>query len=63
MTFQVKVPEKDVTFVLLANNDMLSRASDGIGSDSDVTRSVPAEEFMNGFVFGNAERPTEPFYH
>jgi CubicO group peptidase (beta-lactamase class C family) len=59
----IKVPEKDLTFVLLANNDMLSRASYGIGSDSDVTRSVPAEEFLNGFVFGNAELPTEPYSH
>jgi CubicO group peptidase (beta-lactamase class C family) len=59
----VKVPEEDVTFVLLANNDMLSRASDGIGSDSDVTRSVPAKEFLNGFIFGSAELPTESFYH
>ncbi len=57
----VKVPEKDVTFVLMANNDMLSRASYGIGSDSDITRSVPAEEFLNGFVFGDAELPTEPY--
>jgi CubicO group peptidase (beta-lactamase class C family) len=57
----VKVPEKDVTFVLIANNDMLSRAISGIGSDSDVTRSVPAEEFLNGFVFGDAELPTEPY--
>jgi CubicO group peptidase (beta-lactamase class C family) len=57
----IKVPEKDVTFVLMANNDMLSRASYGIGSDSDVTRSVPAEEFLNGFVFGDAELPTEPY--
>jgi len=57
----IKVPEMDITFVLLANNDMLSRASYGIGSDSDVTRSVPAEEFLNGFVFGNAELPAEPY--
>jgi CubicO group peptidase (beta-lactamase class C family) len=57
----IKVPEKDVTFVLMANNDMLSRASYGIGSDSDVTRSVPAEEFLNGFVFGDAQLPTDPY--
>jgi CubicO group peptidase (beta-lactamase class C family) len=57
----IKVPEKDVTFVLMANNDMLSRASNGIGSDSDVARSVPAEEFLNGFVFGDAELPAEPY--
>ena len=59
----IKVPEKDISFVLLANNDMLSRASYGIGSDSDVTRSVPAEEFLNGFVFDNAELPAEPYSH
>ncbi len=58
----IKVPEKDITFVLMANNDMLSRASHEIGSDSDVTRSVPAEEFLNGFVFGDAEIPTEPHF-
>jgi CubicO group peptidase (beta-lactamase class C family) len=57
----IKVPEKDVTFVLMANNDMLSRASDRIGVDSDVTRSVAAEEFLNGFVFGDAELPTGPY--
>jgi len=57
----IKVPAKDVTFVLMANNDMLSRASYGIGSDSDVTRSVAAKEFLNGFVFGDAELPTEPY--
>ncbi len=57
----IKVPEKDLTFVLMANNDMLSRASYRIGVDSDVTRSVPAEEFLNGFVFGDAELPTEPY--
>ncbi len=57
----IKVPEKDMTFVLMANSDMLSRASHGIGSDSDITRSVPAEEFLNGFVFGGAELPTEPY--
>jgi CubicO group peptidase (beta-lactamase class C family) len=57
----VKVPEKGLTFVLLANNDMLSRASYGIGIDSNITRSVPAEEFLNGFVFGDAELPTEPY--
>lgn len=55
----VKVPEKGLTFILLANNDMLSRASYRIGIDSDVTRSVPAEEFLNGFVFGDAELPTD----
>ena len=58
---KIKVPAKDVTFVLMANNDMLSRASYGIGSDSDVTRSVAAKEFLNGFVFGDAELPTEPY--
>lgn len=57
----IKIPEKDVTFILMANNDMLSRASYGIGIDSDVTRSVPAEEFLNGFVFGEADLPTEPY--
>lgn len=53
----VKIPEQKLTFVILANNDMLSRGSPGIGSDNNVTRSVVAEEFLNAFVFGDAELP------
>jgi hypothetical protein len=39
----------------MANNDILSPASYGIDIDSDVTRSVTAEEFLNWFAFGDAE--------
>jgi len=57
----IKVPEKELAFIILANTDMLSKAFPGIGTDSDVTRSVVAEEFLNAFVFGNAELPNDPF--
>lgn len=57
----IKVPEKELAFIILANTDMLSRAFPGLGTDSDVTRSVVAEEFLNAFVFGNAELPNDPF--
>ncbi len=40
---------------------MLSKAFPGLGTDGDVTRSVVAEEFLNAFVFGNAELPNDPF--
>ena len=41
----IKVPERDVTFVLLANSEALSRKFD-LGQDEDVTRSPFAREFL-----------------
>jgi CubicO group peptidase (beta-lactamase class C family) len=41
----VKVPDRDVTFVLLANSEALSRKFD-LGQDENVTRSPFAREFL-----------------
>jgi CubicO group peptidase (beta-lactamase class C family) len=41
----IKVPERDVTFVLLGNSEALSRKFD-LGRDEDVTRSPFASEFL-----------------
>lgn len=41
----IKVPERGVTFVLLANSEALSRKFD-LGRDEDVTRSPFAREFL-----------------
>jgi CubicO group peptidase (beta-lactamase class C family) len=56
----IKVPEKELAFVVLANSDRLSSASPGIGTDEDVNRSVVAQEFLNAFVFGTAPLPDSP---
>jgi CubicO group peptidase (beta-lactamase class C family) len=45
----IKVPERRLTFVLLANSDMLSRKFD-LGQDEDVLRSPFAREFVATFV-------------
>ena len=52
----IKVPERELTFVILANTDMLSRAFPGIGN-GDIRVSVVALEFLNAFVFGDAILP------
>ena len=44
-TLLIKVPERDVTFVLLGNSEALSRKFD-LGRDNDVTRSPFAREFL-----------------
>lgn len=44
----VKVPAKELTFVLLANSDMLSRPFD-LGGDNNVRRSKFAEAFLDAF--------------
>ena len=41
----IKVPERDITFVLLGNSEALSRKFD-LGHDEDVTRSPFATEFL-----------------
>lgn len=56
----VKVLDRQLAFVLLANSDLLSRASPGIGTDADVERSAWASEFLNAFVFGDAALPNRP---
>lgn len=56
----VKVPERGLAFVVLANTDMLSRGSPGIGSDAEVRRSVWAQEFLHAFVSGDGELPVDP---
>ena len=42
----IKVPEREVTFVLLGNSESLSRKFD-LGQDEDVTRSPFAREFLS----------------
>ena len=58
----IKVPEKELSFVILANTDRLSSASQGIGGDEDVNHSVVAQEFINAFVDGIAQLPDIPIY-
>jgi CubicO group peptidase (beta-lactamase class C family) len=58
----LKIPEKELSFVILANSDRLSSASTGIGSDEDVNCSVVAQEFLNAFVYGNAQLPDISIY-
>ena len=53
----MKIPERELSFVILANTDRLSSASPGLGSDEDVNHSVVAQEFLNAFVYGNAQLP------
>lgn len=47
----IKVPEKKLDFIILANTDMLSRSSTNIGLDGDITRSLVGLEFLKAFVF------------
>jgi CubicO group peptidase (beta-lactamase class C family) len=58
----IKIPEEELSFVILANSDRLSSASTGIGRDEDVNRSVVAQEFLNAFIYGTAELPDTPIY-
>jgi len=60
-TLILKVPEKELSFIILANSDRLSSASQGIGSDENVNHSVVAQEFINAFVNGTAQLPDIPF--
>ena len=51
----VKVPARGLTFVIMANSDMLSRPTNlGAG---DLMSSSLAREFLNAFVFGTATLP------
>jgi CubicO group peptidase (beta-lactamase class C family) len=58
----MKIPERELSFVILANTDRLSSTSQGIGSDEDVNHSVVAQEFLNAFVYGTAQLPDTPIY-
>ena len=60
--FLVKIPEKELTFVIIGNTRMLQIAYPQIRNDGDVTRSVIVQEFLNGFVFGNGELPDEAVF-
>jgi CubicO group peptidase (beta-lactamase class C family) len=54
----IKVPSRDVAFVIMANSDMLSRPTNlGAG---DLMSSSLAREFLNAFVLGNAPLPSAP---
>jgi CubicO group peptidase (beta-lactamase class C family) len=50
-TLIVKVPEEEITFVLLANTDALSRTTAGIGMRGDVLVSPAASLFLRHLVF------------
>jgi CubicO group peptidase (beta-lactamase class C family) len=59
-TLILKIPQEELSLVILANTDRLSSASLGIGSDEDVNHSVVAQEFLNAFVYGSAQLPDNP---
>ncbi|MGB5849259.1 MAG: serine hydrolase domain-containing protein [Ignavibacteriaceae bacterium] len=61
-TLILKIPERELAFVIMANTDRLSSASQGIGSDEDVNHSVVAQEFLNAFVYGTAQLPDSLIY-
>jgi CubicO group peptidase (beta-lactamase class C family) len=56
----MKIPERELSFVILANSNRLSSASNNIGRDEDVNHSVVAQEFLNAFVYGTAQLPDTP---
>jgi CubicO group peptidase (beta-lactamase class C family) len=58
----MKIPERELSFVILANTNRLSSASNNIGRDEDVNHSVAAQEFLNAFVYGNAQLPDSLIY-
>jgi len=53
----VRVPEKGLAFVVLANTPQLSAAYGGLGSDNDVLRSDVAGLFVDAFVVGAEPLP------
>jgi CubicO group peptidase (beta-lactamase class C family) len=54
----VRAPEQGMTFVALANTNMLSRPY-GLGVDSDVLRSDLARLFVESFVLGDEPLPLQ----
>ncbi|MEW6194921.1 MAG: serine hydrolase domain-containing protein [Bacteroidota bacterium] len=61
-TLIIKIPDREISFVILANSDRLSSASQRLGSDENVNRSVVAQEFLNAFLYGTAQLPDTPIY-
>lgn len=53
----VRVPEKGLVFVVLANTSQLSAAYPGLGSDNNVLRSGVARLFVDAFVSGSEPLP------
>jgi CubicO group peptidase (beta-lactamase class C family) len=54
----VRAPERGMTFVVLANTNVLSRPY-GLGVDSDVMRSDLARLFVESFVLGDEPLPLQ----
>ena len=52
----VKVPSRDLAFIIMANSDMLSRPTNLGGGD--LMSSSVAREFINAFVLGSAPLPS-----
>ena len=61
-TLIMKIPERELSFVIFANTDRLSSSSQGIGTDEDVNHSVVAQEFLNAFIYGTAQLPDSLIY-
>jgi CubicO group peptidase (beta-lactamase class C family) len=59
----MKIPERELSFVILANTNRLSSAFSNLGRDEDVNHSVVAQEFLNAFVYGNAQLPDSLIYY
>ena len=59
--FFVRIPEKGLTFIIMGNTRLLQWSHPQIQNDGDVTRSVIVMEFLNAFVFGDAELPDIPY--
>jgi CubicO group peptidase (beta-lactamase class C family) len=53
----IRVPERRLTFVVLANTPSLSAAYPGLGSDNNVLRSDVAKLFVAAFVDGGEPLP------
>jgi CubicO group peptidase (beta-lactamase class C family) len=53
----LRVPERRLTFVVLANTPSLSAAYPGLGSDSNVLRSEVARLFVDALVLGDEAFP------
>jgi len=58
----MKIPERELSFVILANTNRLSSASQGIGTDEDVNHSAVGQEFLNAFIYGTVQLPDTLIY-
>ena len=54
----IKVPSRDLAFIIMANSDMLSRPTN-LGAGELMSSSL-AREFINAFVLGTAQLPAGP---